>query len=70
MKHPEQITRRLLNIDETSEYLGLAQTTIYKMVSQRRLPFVKVGRLVKFDKDLLDEWIKQHTFMPMPERKS
>ena len=70
MKHLEPITRRLLSLDETSEYLGLAQTTLYKMVSQRRLPFVKVGRLVKFDKGLLDEWIKQHTFMPMPERKS
>jgi excisionase family DNA binding protein len=70
MKHPEGIKRRLLSIDETSEYLGLAQTTLYKMVSQRRLPFVKVGRLVKFDKGLLDEWIKHNTFMPMPDKRT
>jgi excisionase family DNA binding protein len=35
------------------------------MVSQRRIPYVKVGRLVKFDVELLDKWIKQNTVMPM-----
>jgi excisionase family DNA binding protein len=70
MKHSERITRRLLTIDETAEYLGLAPTTLYKMVSQRRLPFVKVGRLLRFDSRLIDEWLQAHTVMPMPERRS
>jgi excisionase family DNA binding protein len=39
------------------------------MVSQRRIPYVKVGRLVKFDVALLDTWIKQNTVMPMPQRR-
>jgi excisionase family DNA binding protein len=70
MKHSERITRRLLTIDETAEYLGLAPTTLYKMVSQRRLPFVKVGRLLRFDSRLIDEWLQAQTVMPMPERRS
>ena len=70
MKHPELITRRLLSLDETTEYLGLAQPTLYKMVSQRRIPFIKVGRLVKFDKTLLDAWLKQNTVMPMPDKRT
>ena len=69
MKHPERITRRLLSIDETSEYLGLAQATLYKMVNQRRIPYVKVGRLLRFDSRLIDDWLEAHTVMPMPERK-
>jgi len=69
MKHPERITRRLLSIDETSEYLGLAQATLYKMVHQRRIPDVKVGRLLRFDSRLIDDWLEAHTVMPMPERK-
>ena len=32
-----------------------------------RIPYVKVGRLVKFDLVLLDAWIKQKTIMPMPD---
>ena len=64
------MTKRLLNIQEVSEYTGLSVHTLYTMVSQRRIPFVKVGRLVKFDLELLDKWIKQQTVMPMPPRSS
>jgi len=54
----------LLNIRGASEYLGLSPHTLYTMVSQRRVPFVKVGRLTKFDVALLEEWLKKHTVMP------
>jgi len=60
--------RRLISIRDAADYTGLSSHTIYTMVSQRRIPFVKVGRLVKFDIDLLDKWIKQNTVMPMPSR--
>ena len=62
--------RRLITIQEAAEYTGLSPHTLYTMVSQRRVPFVKVGRLVKFDVELLDKWIKQNTVMPMPPRSS
>jgi len=60
--------RRLIAIQEAAEYTGLSPHTLYTMVSQRRVPFVRVGRLVKFDQAMLDAWIKQHTVMPMPPR--
>lgn len=60
--------RRLIDIQEAAEYTGLSPHTVYTMVSQRRIPFVKVGRLVKFDVELLDKWIKQNTVMPMPPK--
>ena len=56
---------RLVSIKEAADYIGLYPHTIYTMVSQRRIPFVKMGRLVKFDLELLDKWIKQQTVMPM-----
>lgn len=58
----------LIPIQQAAQYTGLSPHTLYAMVSQRRIPYVKVGRLVKFDVDLLDKWIKQHTVMPMPPR--
>jgi excisionase family DNA binding protein len=60
--------RRLITIKEAGEYTGLSPNTLYTMVSQRRVPHVKVGRLVKFDVEMLDKWIKQNTVMPMPPR--
>jgi predicted DNA-binding transcriptional regulator AlpA len=34
---------------------------LYTMVSQRRVPFVKMGRLTKFDRVELDKWIAGHS---------
>ena len=60
--------QRLISVNEAAVYTGLSPHTIYTMVSQRRIPYVKVGRLVKFDEAMLQAWIKQHTVMPMPSK--
>ena len=63
------MNKRLLTIQEVAAYTGLSAHTLYTMVSQRRIPFVKLGRCLRFDLDQLDEWIKQNTVMPMPEKR-
>ncbi len=68
MSKPGPDIRRLISIQEAAVYTGLAVPTLYTMVSQRRIPYVKVGRLTRFDVALLDAWIKQHTVMPMPKK--
>ena len=60
--------QRLMSVKEAAAYVGLSPHTVYAMVNQRRIPYVKVGRLVKFDQAMLDAWLKQHTIMPMPEK--
>ena len=57
--------RRLLSMDEASQYLDIAKSTLYTMVSQRRVPFVKVGRLTKFDVRALEAWIGKHSVAPL-----
>jgi excisionase family DNA binding protein len=64
----EPMKHQLLDIKEAATYVGLSVHTLYTMVSQRRIPYVKVGRLTKFDIGLLDAWIKQNTVMPMPSK--
>ncbi len=68
MSKTAPLPRRLISIQEASEYTGLAVPTLYTMVSQRRIPYVKVGRLTKFDLRLLDDWIAKNTVMPMPSK--
>ena len=55
------IIRRLLDIQEMAQYSGLSVHTLYTMVSQRRIPFVKMGRLTKFDRVEIDKWIVTHS---------
>lgn len=61
--------KRLIDIADAAHYTGLSVHTVYTMVSQRRIPYVKVGRLVKFDLGMLDGWIKQNTVMPIYAKK-
>jgi excisionase family DNA binding protein len=65
MKSASSIGPRLISIREAAQYTGLSIHTLYAMVSQRRIPHVKMGRLVKFDLEMLDKWIKQQTVMPV-----
>jgi len=53
------VNRRLVNVEEVAQMLDMRTSTIYKWVSQRRIPFVKCGRLTKFDLQRIDEWIKE-----------
>jgi len=55
------LARRLIDIREVSVYTGLSTHTLYTMVSQHRIPFVKMGRLTKFDREEIDKWITAHS---------
>ena len=59
------MTRRLINIQDVAEYTGLSVHTLYAMVSQRRIPFVKMGRRTMFDPKELDRWIAENSVMPV-----
>lgn len=47
--------RKLLTLNEAAAYLGISKLTLYGWTSQRRIDHVKVGRLVKFDRQTLDK---------------
>jgi len=50
--------KRFLGIEELSEYIGLTKGTLYVWVCQRKIPYLKVGKLVKFDLKEIDDWLK------------
>ncbi len=62
------MTPRLLKIKEVSERTALSVHTLYKMVSQHRVPYTKLGGALRFDPEKLDQWIKQSTVMPMRQK--
>ena len=57
----ESVGRRLLNVRESAQYLGLEVDTIYRKARLRELPCVKVGRALRFDVVALDRYVEQHT---------
>jgi excisionase family DNA binding protein len=55
------IGRRLLNVREAAQYLGLEVDTVYRKARLRELPCVKVGRALRFDLQALERFVEQHT---------
>ncbi len=51
--------KKWLSVDEAGEYLGVKRDTIYRWVDKRGLPSYRLGRLLKFNTDELDEWVKR-----------
>jgi excisionase family DNA binding protein len=50
-----------LSLEETAIYLGLSKSTLYKLTSQRVIPFfTPTGRKILFSKDDLDNWVSSN----------
>lgn len=55
---------RLLTVQEAARYLAVSASTLYGWVWQRRIPFIKVGRAVRFDLDDLEGFIQGNRVQP------
>jgi len=44
--------------DDIAAYLGIKRETLYKWLAEKDMPAHKVGRLWKFRKDEIDQWVK------------
>ena len=49
-------TDRLLTVKEAADFLSVKARTIYAWVQQRRIPFRRAGRLLRFDRVELSNW--------------
>ena len=49
----------LLDTDEVAVALRVTPRHVRRLVAERRIPFVKVGRFVRFDPGELDIWLDQ-----------
>ena len=51
------IEDRWLSVNEIAQYLGVKRDTVYKWIDRKRMPAHKVGRLWKFRRREVDEWV-------------
>ena len=46
-----------MDVPALAEYIHLAKSTVYKMVSNRTIPFSKIGSRTLFDRVQIDQWV-------------
>jgi excisionase family DNA binding protein len=51
--------QRWLSVDEIAAHLGVQRDTIYGWITTRGLPAHRVGRLWKFNRAEVDEWVRR-----------
>ena len=49
---------RLLNVNEVAEVLGVNVRHVRRLVFEGRIPYLKWGRLVRFDPREIDRWLR------------
>ena len=76
MKDPREVgndrevgVREVMSIKEASEYLGVSADTLYKYVSEDKIPGFKLGNRWKFKKSLLDQWMNEKSVARQPREK-
>ncbi|MCK4341175.1 MAG: helix-turn-helix domain-containing protein [Phycisphaerae bacterium] len=49
---------RWLSVDEICAHLGVSRDTVYKWIDQKGIPAHRLGRLWKFKKAEVDDWVR------------
>ena len=49
----------LINVSDAASQLRISRKTLYKWVESGQIPFVRIGRLVRFREKDLDEWVEE-----------
>ncbi|MFE4589011.1 helix-turn-helix domain-containing protein [Streptomyces laurentii] len=59
---------RLLTVDQVAELLGTSVRFPRRLIEERRITFVKVGRHVRIPEPAVREYIETHTVEPVVRR--
>lgn len=61
MVYNSSMPQEVMTLEEVAKYLDLAETTIYKKVEMREIPYTKIGHLLRFPKKFIDQWLAENT---------
>jgi excisionase family DNA binding protein len=59
---------RLLTVDQAADALGTSPNFPRRLIAERRIRFVRVGRLVRIPESALEEFVSEGTVDPLAVR--
>jgi len=51
-------TQKIMTISEVAELLKVHPITVYRLIKQGKLPYFRIGRILRFDADQLEDWLR------------
>jgi len=55
---------KLLSVEEAMELLQISKPTMYRLTSKKKIPFYKIGGIVRFNEAHLMEWLESKGIKP------
>lgn len=56
----ETLKKRWLDTKDFEEEFGISESTQAKWRSKGKIPFSKVGKFIKYDREKIDKWLEEH----------
>jgi excisionase family DNA binding protein len=53
----------LITIQQVADYLKVDRFTVYRLVTQKRIPAFKVGGQWRFKQEMIDSWLMRNSNM-------
>ncbi len=53
---------RLIDINEMASILGVKRSWLYRRTWKKKIPYIKVGKYVRFDKKEVIEFLRKNTW--------
>lgn len=54
-----RLIENLLTAKDVAQKLNIHPKTVYEWVKLNRIPAVRIGRIVRFEKQKIDEWLRK-----------
>lgn len=55
------ITNQQLNYHDLAQFLGISPATLRIWVMRKMIPYYKIGKLVRFSPEKIQEWLNSHS---------
>lgn len=56
--------KKYLSPKELAQLIGVSKLTIYGWTSRQEIPFYRIGRLVRFNAEAIDNWLNKKKVEP------
>ena len=68
LNHMEEAMPEIMTTKEVAEYLKLHPITVCKYAGEGKIPAIRIGRVFRFDKDVIDKWITAGENIPVARK--
>ena len=52
--------KRYVNVNDIANYLGMSKPSIYRYAESRKIPFLKIGKVLRFDVVEIEKWLREY----------